>query len=176
MRVLILTHTPRSPDLTAMFSRLGELCPTDVHVLDKTKTRHLKAFLRGLDLSAYTRILVDLPFKYLHTQAAVLAHLPGVLLYEEDACQNYLAGSKWYGAFSRFYRQLPAARIVVTGASVARRLREEGFAATFLAKGYDARLLYDEGRARGYRAGLHWAHGQQRLSGPQGAAGQSAGL
>ena len=154
MRLLILTHSPRGVDLTAMFARLCELAGADLHVLDKEQTRNLKAFLRGIDLSHYERLLIDLPFKHIHTQAAVLARLPGVLIYEEDACQNYLASSKWRGEFSRFYRQLPGARIVVTGYSVARRLREEGFDVPFMAKGYDGRTLYDEGRERDIELGF----------------------
>lgn len=154
MRLLILTHSPRGVDLTAMFARLRDLTGADLQVLGKEQARHLKAFLRGIDLTRYDRILIDLPFKHIHTQAPVLARLPGVLIYEEDACQNYLANSKWQGAFSRFYRQLPAARIVVTGGSVARRLREEGFDVTFMAKGYDAGMLYEEGRERDIELGF----------------------
>jgi hypothetical protein len=154
MRLLILTHAPRSPDLSAMQARLLQLMPGDRHVLDKEQARNLKAFLRGINLTAYDRILVDLPFKHIRTQAALLARLPGVLIYEEDACQNYLASSKWQGAFSRFYRQLPGARIVVTGCSVARRLREEGFDVSFMAKGYDGAMLYDEGRERDIELGF----------------------
>ena len=154
MRVLVLTHQPRSPDIGAMFARLGELVPVDIHVLDRQKARNLKAFLHGINQAAFDRILIDLPFKHIHHQAVVLARLPGVLIYEEDACQNYLASSKWQGAFSRFYRQLPGARIVVTGCSVARRLRQEGFDVTFLAKGYDGSMLFNEGSERDIELGF----------------------
>jgi hypothetical protein len=154
MRLLILTHSPRIPDLTVMFDRLRELVQADIHVLGKEQSRNLKTFLRGIDLARYDRILVDLPFKHIYKQANVLTRLHGVLIYEEDACQNYLVSSKWYGAFSRFYHQLPSARIVVTGASVARLLREEGHDATFIPKGYNPTMLYDEGRVRDIELGF----------------------
>ena len=154
MRLLILTHSPRGIDLTSMFARLQDITGADLHVLDMGQARNLKAFLRGIEPEAYDRILIDVPFKYIHTQAAVLAKLPGVLIYEEDACQNYLASSKWFGAFTRLYSQLPGARVVVTGCSIARRLREEGVNASFMAKGYDAAMLYDEGRERNIELGF----------------------
>lgn len=154
MRVLVLTATPRVPDLSAVYAGLARQVDADVRLLDKTQQRNLKAYLRGLPLADYERILLDLPFKHMHTQTGVLARLRGLLIYEEDACQNYLATSKWRGAFSRFYRRLPAARIVVTGASVARRLREEGFDATFIPKGYDPQTLFDEQRERDIELGF----------------------
>lgn len=154
MRVLVLTAKARVPDLSAVYASLPQYLDVDVRVLEKDQQRNLRRYLQGLDLSAYARVLLDLPFKYMVSQAAVLARLSGLLIYEEDACQNYLATSKWHGAFSRFYRRLPAARIVVTGASVARRLRAEGFMVSFQAKGYDPRTLFDEQGVRDIELGF----------------------
>lgn len=154
MRVLVLTATPRLPDLSAVYAHLSALLDVDVRLLDKAQQRDLKGYLRGVAVEDYARILLDLPFKHMYAQAGLLARLPGLLIYEEDACQNYLATSKWRGAFSRFYRRLPAARIVVTGASVARRLRSEGFDVSFIPKGYDPQTLFDEQRERDIELGF----------------------
>lgn len=148
MKVLVLTSKYRVPNLSVVFDHLSLQLDTDVRALDKAEQRNLRRYLKSFDLSVYQRILLDLPFKYMVAQAGLLARLPGLLVYEEDACQNYLATSKWRGAFSQFYRRLPAARVVVTGASVARQLRDEGFDITFMPKGYDPRMLFDE---RGHR-------------------------
>jgi hypothetical protein len=154
MRVLVLTAEGRAPDLSTVFATLPSYLDVDVRVLNKAQQKRLRRYLADIDLSVYQRILLDLPFKHMVTQAALLARLPGLLIYEEDACQNYLAASKWRGAFSRFYRQLPAARVVVTGASVAQQLHAEGFNVTFLPKGYDSRTLFDEQQPRDIELGF----------------------
>ena len=154
MRVLVLTAEARVPDLSAVYQSLPRYLDIDLHVLGKAQQRQLRRYLAGLDLQSYQRILLDLPFKHMVAQATLLARLPGLLIYEEDACQNYLATSKWRGAFSRFYRQLPAARLVVTGASVAQRLRSEGFDALFMAKGYNPHLLFNEQQVRDIELGF----------------------
>lgn len=154
MRVLVLTAEARVPDLSAVYQSLPRYLDIDLHVLGKAQQRQLRRYLAGLDLQSYQRILLDLPFKHMVAQATLLARLPGLLIYEEDACQNYLATSKWQGAFSRFYRQLPAARLVVTGASVAQRLCSEGFDALFMAKGYNPHLLFNEQQVRDIELGF----------------------
>lgn len=154
MCVLVLTAEARVPDLSAVYQALARFLDVDVHVLGKAEQRKLHSYLRSIELSRYSRILLDLPFKQMVAQATLLARLPGLLIYEEDACQNYLATSKWRGAFSRFYRQLPAARLVVTGASVAERLRSEGFDAMFMAKGYNPHLLFNEQQVRDIELGF----------------------
>jgi glycosyltransferase involved in cell wall biosynthesis len=154
MRILVLTASARTPDLSAMYASLSQHLDVDVQVLGRAEQRDLRRYLRRIDLSGYQRVLLDLPFKYMVSQVALLVRLPGLLIYEEDACQNYLATSKWRGSFSRFYQRLPAARMVVTGASVARRLRAEGFDVTFMAKGYDPRTLFDEQGLRDIELGF----------------------
>ena len=142
------------PNLSAVYRSLSGYLDIDLLVLSKEQQRKLRRYLNDLDLQSYQRILLDLPFKYMVSQAGILARLPGLLIYEEDACQNYLETSKWRGAFSRFYRRLPSARLVVTGASVAHRLRGEGFDVTFIAKGYDPQMLFNEQRVRDIELGF----------------------
>lgn len=154
MKVLALSSAGREPDLSCVHERLGQLVDLDLRILGKDEQRDLRRYLRGLDLGRYDRVLLDLHFKNIRRQTAFLRQIPGLLIYEEDACQNYLAASRWRGHFSRFYRALPNARIVVTGASVAERLRGEGFNVHFLAKGYDPRTIYCEGRARDIELGF----------------------
>ncbi|MBE7927516.1 glycosyltransferase family protein [Pseudomonas saudiphocaensis] len=154
MRVLVLTATSRLPDFSAVYVALSRHVEVDVRRLDKDQQRNLKAYMRNVVLASYDRVLLDIPFKYVCKQVSLLASWPGLLIYEEDACQNYLATSKWYGFFSRFYKQLPGARIVVTGASVARRLGSEGFDVTFIPKGYDPHTLYDEHQERDIELGF----------------------
>lgn len=144
MKVLALSSAGREPDFSCVYEHLGGQVDLDLRVLDKDAQRNLRCSLSSVDLSSYDRVLVDLHFKNIHRQTRYLSRLSGLLIYEEDACQNYLENSRWRGRFSRFYRALPNARIVVTGASVAERLRGEGFKVHFIPKGYDPRVIFLE--------------------------------
>jgi hypothetical protein len=137
MRVLFLTCTPRLPEFGALFDDLSRRVSLDVLRLNKAQQRDLPSVLASFDLSGFERIVLDLPFKNVYRQTAYLSRLSGLLVYDQDACQNYVESSRWFGQFSRFYRCLPNARILVTGSSVATRLRGEGFDVTFAPKVYD---------------------------------------
>lgn len=142
MQVLVLSAAQRLPDLTRFYEALGEVVELDLRLLVKEQQRNLRYVLAGIDLSKYQRVLLDLPFKNIHRQWRVLQRLPGLMIYEEDACQNFIVQSRWYGAFTRFYRRLPGVRVVVTGGLVAERLCWEGISADFLVKGYDPHHLF----------------------------------
>ncbi len=144
MRVLVLTAADRLPNLNALYGMLGCHLPIEVLRLSKNQQRHLGETLAGLDLSVFQRVLLDLPFRHIRGQARCLSGLAGLVIYEEDACQNYLEGSRYRGQFSRFYRRVPQARVVVTGAALAERLCAEGVAASFMAKGFDSTRLFAE--------------------------------
>ncbi|MDR0378930.1 MAG: glycosyltransferase [Candidatus Accumulibacter sp.] len=154
MKVLALSSTKRQPDFSTVFEHLGKAVDLDLKMLDKDAQQHLRRFLSAIDCARYDRILVDLRFKYIHRQTRLLSTLPGLLVYEEDACQNYIESSQWRGAFSRFYRKLPNARVVVTGFSVAERLAREGFAVHFIPKGYDPETVFFENGERDIEAGF----------------------
>lgn len=154
MRVLVLTAAQRLPDLSALYAALGERVELDLRVLEKNQQRDLLRTLRGVELATYQRVLLDLPFKNIYRQARYLRQLSGLLIYEEDACQNYLSSSRWQGAFSRLYRQLPQARVLVTGANLAARLQSEGFNVRFLAKGYDSQILRQQHLERDIELGF----------------------
>jgi len=154
MKVLALSSAGREPDLSCVYERLGQSVDLELRILDKDEQRNLRRYLRGLDLSRYDRLLLDLHFKNIQRQAAFLRQIPGLLIYEEDACQNYLDASRWRGRFSRFYRTLPNARVVVTGAGVAERLCGEGCNVHFIPKGYDPRTIYCEPAARDIELGF----------------------
>lgn len=142
MRVLLLTPTQRLPDLTTMFAELAKHVSLDVVRLEKKEQRELKKVLNRIEIGGYDRIILDLPIKNSYSQVRYLSTLKGLLAYDQDACQNYLRNSRWHGKFTKFYRRLPLARILVTGASVAARLRAEGFDASFAPKGYDPAREY----------------------------------
>lgn len=154
MKVLVLSSARREPDLSCVYERLRQSVQLELRLLDKDMQRNLRSALRGVDLAHYDRVLLDLHFKNIYRQTAFLRTVSGLLFYEEDACQNFLPQSRWQGKFSRFYRALPNARVVVTGAQVAERLREEGVKAHFIPKGYDPRMMHCESIHRDIELGF----------------------
>ncbi|MEN0108134.1 MAG: glycosyltransferase [Pseudomonas sp.] len=154
MRVLVLTAAQRLPDLSTFYAHLGEQLSLDIRRLTKPQQLDLRRTLRGVAFADYQRTLVDLPFRHIHRQGPFLATLPGVLFYEEDACQNYLQHARHYRQFSALYAHVPQARVVVTGAQLAQRLCAEGVDARFVAKGYDAARVYFEPGERDIELGF----------------------
>lgn len=153
-RILVLTAAPRLPDLRTLYTHLASQLTLDIHQLNKAQQLDLRRSLMDTPLSLYTRVLVDLPFRHIYRQSAFFSGLPSVMFYEEDASQNYMRNSRRFGAFSRFYARLRAARVVVTGAVLAERLRREGVDSHFLGKGFDPACLFDEHRPRDIELGF----------------------
>ncbi len=143
MKILVLTVAAREPDNHLLWEGLRSFAEVDIRFLNKDQQRNLKKSFASIDLDAYDRVVLDLFFRFLHKQVSLLRQLPGLVLYEEDACQEFISNSKWRGKFSLFYRKLPHVRVIMTGYSVSEKFRATGVDARFLPKGYDSSKLYD---------------------------------
>lgn len=154
MRVLVLAAAARQPDNQLLWKGLERFAEVELIRLDKKEQKSLGGVLRRFDLGQYDRIVLDLLFRHLSRQAKLLARIPGLVLYEEDACQEFLASSKWRGKFSAFYRKVPHARVIFTGYRVSERFKAMGVDAYFLPKGYDSAKLYDMGLPRDIQLGF----------------------
>jgi glycosyltransferase involved in cell wall biosynthesis len=148
MRILVLSTSPRQPDNHLLWEGLSEFADVEIRYFSKQEQKRLGALLRKLDFSAYDRVVCDLLFRYLVREWRLLSRIRGLLIYEEDACQEFIENSKWKGCFSSFYRKVPHARIVITGFRVCQRYKELGIDAHFLPKGFDSSKLYDMGLER----------------------------
>lgn len=148
MRVLVLTSAGRLPDFSNFYAALGLLVEIDTLVLDKDMQRNLQKTLQGVNLSSFHRVFLDLHFKNIYRQGNFLSQIQGLLIYEEDACQNYIPNSRWYKCFSRLYQQIPQAKIIVTSALTASRLQTEGYNVFFYPKVYDPSRIFLEPRRR----------------------------
>lgn len=153
-RFLVLTSASREPDNHLLWEGLRQYAEVDVHFLNKDQQRNLKKFFSSIDTDAYDRIVLDLFFRILRKHVKFLKRLPGLVLYEEDACQEFIPTSRWRGKFSSFYRKLPHLRVVMTGYNVAEKFRAMGVDARFLPKGYDSSKLYDTGSKRDIELGF----------------------
>ncbi|UEG61989.1 glycosyltransferase family protein [Stutzerimonas chloritidismutans] len=148
MRILVLSTSPRQPDNHLLWEGLSKFADVEIHYFSKQEQKRIGALLRKFDFSAYDRVVCDLLFRYLVREWRLLSRIRGLLIYEEDACQEFIESSKWKGSFTKFYRKVPHARIVITGFRVCQRYRESGIDAHFLPKGFDSSKLYDMGLER----------------------------
>ncbi|MGH8440132.1 MAG: glycosyltransferase family protein [Pseudomonas sp.] len=142
MNILVFSSRPREPDNHLLWEGLKQYATVEIRYIDKAQQKKLGLLLDDLDCGAYDRIILDLLFKYVSTQARRLSRIPGLVFYEEDACQEYITASRWRGKFSAFYRKVPHARVFFTGYQVAKKFEAQGVDARFIAKGYDSSTLY----------------------------------
>ena len=148
MKVLFLVQKEQRAILDRLYDGIAEHCDCDLRWLSSDEQANLRRYFREqVDVSRYDRILFFLRFKKEMRQASFIASVPNLVILEHDAYQNYIP-CKYTGKFSAHYRRMPWARVISSGAVVARRLREEGFDAVFVPKGYDQDLLHDLGRER----------------------------
>ncbi len=153
-RILVLTSTPREPDNHLLWEGLRRFAEVDIRFIEKKQQRNLRKIFASIDFSIYERVIMDLRFRYLSRHARILKPIQGLTIYEEDAYQDTMAGSRWHGRFSAFYRKIPHARIILTGFRVCEHFREMGFDARFLPKGFDSARIYAEGKERDIELGF----------------------
>ena len=154
MRILVLSSTPREPDNHLLWEGLQQFAEVDLHYIPKDEQRHLKKVLGRFDLASYDRVVLDLLFRHVSRHASLLSTVAGLVLYEEDACQEFIENSRWHRRFSAFYRKLPHVRVILTGHHVTEQFKAMGVDACFLPKGYDSSSLYETHQTRDIKLGF----------------------
>ena len=148
MRVLFLVQKEQRAILDRLYEGVAAHCDCDLRWLSSAEQRNLRSyFRREIDVTKYDRIIFFLRFKQEIRQVGFIRTIPNLVILEHDAYQNYIP-CKYTGKFSVHYRKLPWARVISSGFMVSERLRQEGFDAVFVPKGYDQTLLNDQGRER----------------------------
>lgn len=148
MKVLFLVQKEQRAILDRLYEGVAAHCECDLRWLTSEDQRNLRRyFKREVDVQKYDRIIFFLRFKQEIRQAGFIRTVPNLVILEHDAYQNYIP-CKYTGEFSRHYRKMPWARVISSGYRVSEQLREEGFDAVFVPKGYDEQLLSDQGRER----------------------------
>ncbi len=153
-KILVLGQQDRDIDFTHLYAYLDGHDNVDVKVLAKAEIKQLKKTLAKLRPSGYDRVLLDLPFSKTVKAVPSLQKLPGLIIFEEDACQNFLAASKWRGAFEKYYRALPDATLVLCGYNTASRYQSLGFKPEIVPKGFDAQSLFNTNSNRDIKLGF----------------------
>lgn len=155
MKVMLLVMDEQRVILDRLYDIFQRHCQAcTVFRLTKKQQMNLGPFLASVNYHMFDRVVIFSRVKRLAPQLSVLKCIPGLVFLEHDAYQNYMNGSKYKGAYSRLYRRLPWCRALVSGAVVARKMREEDIDAVFVSKGYDEALLKNLGQARDIPAGF----------------------
>ncbi|MHB8821866.1 MAG: glycosyltransferase family protein [Pseudomonadaceae bacterium] len=143
MRLLFLVQAEQRVILDRLYEGIASHCDCDLRWLSRYEQADMQGyFRREVDVARYDRILFFLRFKQEIRQVPFIRSVPNLAILEHDAYQNYIP-CKYTGKFSRHYARLPWARVISSGFMVSERLRQEGFDAHFVPKGYDQALLRD---------------------------------
>lgn len=154
MKILFLVQKNQKAILGRLYEGVAANSDCDLRWLADCEQENLEEyFSKRVDVSHYDRILLFLRFKKEIKQVEFLRKIPNLVFLEHDAFQNYIS-CKYHGKFSAHYNQLPWVRMLVSGADVAHRLRNEGFDAVFVPKGFDEVFCRNLNRARDIRFGF----------------------
>lgn len=154
MKILFLVQKEQRVILDRLYDGVSKNVVTDIRWLSSAEQDNLKTYFKNnIKLIEYDRVVIFLRFKKELRQVAFIQTIPGLVILEHDAYQNYIE-CKYSGRFSTYYKKLPWARVISSGAVVTRRLQEEGVDAVFVPKGYDQELLCNQNKSRDIELGF----------------------
>lgn len=156
LKCLFLVQDEQKIILEHYYNSLKEnLSDLEIRRLTSNEQANLKQYFEeNIVTGEYDRIIIFLRFKKELAQVDFIQTIPNLVILEHDSYQNYMKGCKYKGKFSRYYRKLVWAKILVSGYTVCQKLQNEGFDASFVPKGYDSELLMDLGTDRTIECGF----------------------
>lgn len=113
----------------------------DFDHVEVTREHGLEAYFNEADFSGYDRVIADTNLRRLGRRYQCLKRAPGLVVFDHDVCQNNVPSSEWYHRYPAVLRDLGEVRIIVSGATLAAQLRDEGIDACYLPKGYDDTII-----------------------------------
>ena len=157
MKVLFIRTKKRKPDNNSMRSHLRKKLEYHEVVVSKfwEKKLPLRMFLYRFD--KYDAIIFDLRFKACINQTDFFVNVSKkakVFFLEEDACQNFIKKSPWYGRFSKFYKAVGNVAVLCTGYNTEKMLIDCGVHARMIPKGYDNERIMDLEQERSIEFGF----------------------
>lgn len=120
--------------------------------VEVTREHGLEAYFNEADFSGYDRVIADTNLRRLGKRYQCLKRAPGLVVFDHDVCQNNVSTSEWYHRYPSVLRDLGEVRIIVSGATLAGQLQDEGIDACYLAKGYDDTIISSLGIDRTHQA------------------------
>ncbi len=154
LKVKAFSITDRLPRNDHLYEHLAGMVDLNRICMTKDQSKVFWKSLKEHDLTAYDRVLMDIPFKYLYPKRRKLKGIQGLAFIEEDSCQNFLSSSKWCKKFEKFYKLLPGCRPLLSGAVFTEKFREMGIDAHFVGKAYDETLFKDSDKERNIELGF----------------------
>jgi len=155
MKVLLLVIDQQRVQLECLYDGIAKHCDLDLRHLSSNDQKKLsKYFKNNIETETYDRIIFFTRFKWTLRQVAFIRTIPNLVILEHDAWQNYYPQSKYQHKFSQYFRAIPWARILVSGATLACNLRKEGSDAIFVPKGYDQSILKNTQENRSIELGF----------------------
>lgn len=141
MRILWLIQSYEVHAFDLLAESLRTHMKVDLVRLTADEQKNLGKTLERFDFSVYDRVMTTLRSKQEMRQWKAMRRIPNLVVFEYDACQNFISGGKYLGRFSQYFRRLEGPRLIVSGAGLQEKFSAEGFDAHFLPKGYDPRLI-----------------------------------
>jgi len=145
LNVLVISIEERNPENGRLFDYLGQKCNLDLLKLSRVQAKSFYNYIKFKNCDKYDRVLIDLPFRLIYQHAKKLRKIKRLVFYEEDSCQNYIKGSKWYGKFSKFYQSIPGARVLTTSSFVTSEFVKNGIDAIYIGKSFDESVIGNRG-------------------------------
>ena len=157
MKVLMLVQADHgSTAFESLYDEMGRHFEVfDLRWLSGKEQADLKSYFhQNVDVDKYDRIVSFIRLKKEIKQVRFYRTIPNLVFLEYDACQNYMAGSKYRGIFSRHYKKIPWVKVISSGYAVAKKLESEGIDTVFVPKGYDNTLISNFGMVRDIEMGF----------------------
>jgi hypothetical protein len=154
MRVLCISHYPRTPDIRLMLAALAQHVSLDYVALNSEQCLHLENALRLINWKSYELILLDAPFSKIFNQTDFIKTIGNLVIYEQDACQDFIKESKWKNKFLEFYKKTKPQLVINTGFAVAKRFQALGVNTAFISKGFDEEKIFNKNITRDIEFGF----------------------
>ena len=126
LKVLIVSRQERSRSFATLFDGIAQHFDTTVIKLSKLQIRNFANTVNGLGCADYERVIFDVPLRRIGRHYKVLRKITGLILYEEDAWQEFSKHSKYYNKFTRIYQSIGACRLIMTGYNIGERIKSTG--------------------------------------------------
>lgn len=140
--LLILSTLKRTPCFDTVFDFLEQQFSTKTIKLKLSKKDSLNDLFNQYNVDNYQHILLDLPHHFLRKNCSLINQFSSkITIYEEDACQNFMPDSRWFGDFFQCYKKIGRTKVVNTGHHVSSQLKAQGINSIFIPKGYDQKTI-----------------------------------
>ncbi len=157
LKLLIVSREERSRSFSTLFDGISQSFDTTVVKLSKAEIKSFASTVERLNCNAYDRVMFDVPLRRIGKEYKALKGVSGLILYEEDAYQEFVKRSEYYKKYTRIYRELSEAsgcRLILTGFNIGDRIAERGLDVAVIPKAFDEHHLKDLGLVRDVELGF----------------------